>query len=310
MGGVYVLQIIYLLTTITIFVLISVVFNCIFNKNRDLMIRMRSLSRPNSGQEMEELSQPFMARVIKPAFEGMNRLIVRVAPKEIRGKFQRKVTMAGFPYRLKANHWISIMAFMITIIPALTIGFGILARIGQKKLFLTIVVEICVGILLPHLLLSQKIAARKKNIIKSLPDVLDLLTVSVEAGLGFDGALAKVIEKYPGELTEEFSKVLQNIKMGKSKKDALKSMAERVNIPDVTTFISAVVQADQFGVGISNVLKIQSEQIRQKRRQRTQEKAMKAPVKMLIPMVFFIFPTIFSVLIGPIAIKMVKTFFK
>jgi tight adherence protein C len=137
-----------------------------------------------------------------------------------------------------------------------------------------------------------------------------LLTVSVEAGLGFDAALLKVIDKMPGPLADEFKTVLQEVKVGKIKKDALRDMAERVGMQDLTTFLGSVIQAEQFGVSIGNVLRIQSEQMRQKRRQRAQEKAMKAPVKMLIPMVFFIFPTIFSVLLGPIVIKVISTLMK
>lgn len=168
----------------------------------------------------------------------------------------------------------------------------------------------CLGLLFPNLILNKQIVERQKKILNSLPDVLDLLTVSVEAGLGFDGALAKVIDKMPGPVADEFENVLQEMKVGKQKRDALKDMAERVAIHDLTTFVGSIIQADQLGVSIGNVLRLQSEQIREKRRQRAKEKAMKAPVKMLIPMVLFIFPTIFSVLIGPVIIKVIYTFAK
>lgn len=151
---------------------------------------------------------------------------------------------------------------------------------------------------------------RKNEILKTLPDVIDLLTVSVEAGLGFDGALSKVVEKSQGQTANEFNTVIQEMKMGKPKRDALKEMSNRVGLHDMSTFVGAVIQADQLGVSIGNVLRIQSEQMRQKRRQRAQEKAMKAPIKMLIPMVLFIFPTIFTVLIGPVIIRMVDMFMK
>jgi len=150
--------------------------------------------------------------------------------------------------------------------------------------------------------------ARQKVILNSLPDVIDLLTVSVEAGLGFDGALMKVVEKKPGPLASEFDKVLQEIKVGKPKRDALRDLAQRIDIQDFTAFIGAVVQADQFGVAIANVLRIQAEQIREKRRQRARERAMKVPVKMLIPMVVFIFPTLFIVLLGPVVLQIIEQF--
>jgi tight adherence protein C len=128
--------------------------------------------------------------------------------------------------------------------------------------------------------------------------------------MSFDGALVRVVEKKPGPLASELEKVIQEIKVGRQKKDALSDMAKRLDIGELTTFIGAVVQADQFGVGIANVLKIQAEQMREKRKQRAQEKAMKAPVKMLIPMVMFIFPTLFVVLLGPVVIQIIEEFSK
>ena len=139
-----------------------------------------------------------------------------------------------------------------------------------------------------------------------MPDVLDLLTVSVEAGLGFDAALQRVVQKMTGAISVEFAKTLQEIKMGKHRREALRDLGLRTGIDDLNTFISAIVQADQLGVSIGNVLRVQSEQMRRKRRQRIEEKAMKAPIKMLIPMVLFIFPTIFIVLLGPAAMQMIE----
>lgn len=142
---------------------------------------------------------------------------------------------------------------------------------------------------------------------KELPDVLDLLTVSVESGLGFDAALQKVVRKTKGPLSNEFNKTLQEIKMGKARRDALRDLANRTGVEDLSTFIGAIIQADQLGVSIGNVLRIQSKQMRQIRKQRIEEKAMKAPIKMLLPMVFFIFPTLFLVLLGPAAIQLIES---
>jgi len=141
-----------------------------------------------------------------------------------------------------------------------------------------------------------------------MPDIMDLLTVSVEAGLGFDAALSKVVDKMPGTLSEEFVVLLSEIKIGKTRKDAMYQMADRIGVPDFRSFISAVVQADQLGVSLGRVLRIQSDQIRVNRKQRIQEKAMKAPIKMLIPMVVFIFPAIFIVLLGPTVINLIHMF--
>ncbi|RKD28784.1 type II secretion system F family protein [Thermohalobacter berrensis] len=136
------------------------------------------------------------------------------------------------------------------------------------------------------------------------------MTVSVEAGLSFDGALERLINNIEGILSHEFSRVLSEIRMGKSRKEALKDMSTRCGVSDLTALIGALIQADELGVGVSNVLRVQSVQMRQKRRQRAQEKAMKAPVKMLFPLIFFIFPAIFVVLLGPAVIKIIEIFGK
>jgi tight adherence protein C len=155
------------------------------------------------------------------------------------------------------------------------------------------------GYYLPIMQLNSQIKRRQNNIIKALPDALDLLTICVEAGLGFDSAMGKVYEKWDNDLAVAFGRVIQEIQLGKQRRDALRDMATRMEVPDVTTFTAAIIQADQLGVSIAKILRIQSDQMRVKRRQRAQEKAQQAPVKMLIPMVFLIFPSIWIVLLGP-----------
>lgn len=166
------------------------------------------------------------------------------------------------------------------------------------------------GYLFPRSWQKAQIKKKRAEIEKSLPDVLDLLTVSVEAGLGFDAALLKVVEKQKGALAEEFFKVLQEIKMGRPRRDALKDLSKRHPIEDLSNLIAALVQADQLGIPIAGVLRNQSKQIRQKHRQRTEEKAQKAPVKMMIPLVFFIFPSIFIIILGPAVIQIIDMFAK
>ena len=162
------------------------------------------------------------------------------------------------------------------------------------------------GWLIPDFGLKAKSDRRQVQIQKSLPDTLDLLCVSVEAGLGFDAAVAKVVEKSTGPLAEEFGRLLQEIRMGKPRRAALKDMAHRSQVEDLSTFITAIIQADQLGVSIGNVLNIQSQEMRRKRRQRAEEAAMKAPIKMLFPLIFFIFPALFVVLLGPALIQIME----
>jgi len=155
--------------------------------------------------------------------------------------------------------------------------------------------------------LGNKISTRKNSVIKSLPDALDLLTICVEAGLGFDQAMQKVAEKWEDELSRSFARVLHEVRLGKIRREALRDMAERLDVSDVTSFIAAVIQAEQLGVSIAKVLRIQSDQMRVRRRQRAEEKAHQAPVKMLFPMVFLIFPAIWVVLLGPAILQVMAT---
>jgi tight adherence protein C len=147
--------------------------------------------------------------------------------------------------------------------------------------------------------LSGKIRRRQQEIIKAMPDALDLLTICVEAGLGFDAAMAKVAEKWDNELSRAFGRVIQEIRLGKPRREALREMDRTTGVPDITSFVAAIIQADQLGVSMAKVMRIQSEQMRIRRRQRAEEKAHQAPVKMLFPLVFLIFPAIYVVLLGP-----------
>jgi len=166
------------------------------------------------------------------------------------------------------------------------------------------------GLFLPIYWLKHRIRDRQQEIERSLPEILDLIMVSVEAGLGFDAALLKVTQKQTGVLSQEFGIVLQEIKMGRPRRESLKDMAQKNNVDDLSNVIASLIQADQLGISMGNVLKNQSKQIRQKRRQRAQEQAQKAPVKIMIPLVFFIFPSIFIVILGPAAIKVMNIFSK
>jgi tight adherence protein C len=159
---------------------------------------------------------------------------------------------------------------------------------------------------LPEMWLKAQISRRQALITRMLPDALDLMTISVEAGLGFDAAIGKVTEKFEGPIAEEFAKALHEMRMGKPRREALKDMAVRNDVPDLSQFISALVQADKLGVSIANVLRVQSDQMRLRRKQRAEEAAMKAPIKMSIVLVFFIFPTILIVLLGPAMIALVN----
>jgi len=258
----------------------------------------------------DELGGSFKDRIIKPVLEGVGKAVLRLAPKEMIANMERKIIMAGRPYSWGVKNWLGIQAFMVLGLPVLVLLLYIQLRMNVSDLFIITLASVIIGLLFPNMLLNSKIRKRQSEITKSLPDIMDLLTVSVEAGLTFDSALSKVIEKMPGPLAREFETVLQEIKVGKSKKEALYQMSDRIGVQDLRSFVSAVVQADQLGVSLGRVLRLQAEQIRRNRKQRISEKAMKAPIKMLIPMVVFIFPVIFIVLLGPVVINLIDMFAK
>ena len=265
--------------------------------------------RTDGAQDVDEVySRSFSDRVVKPALDGIGRFLMRMAPAEKVAGLEKKIIMAGRPYGLSAKNWYGIQTVFTTLLPLGLFLLMIRAKADLPKAILVVAAIVAIGFLLPNLILNGKIRDRQKSVLKTMPDVMDLLTVSVEAGLGFDSALSKVVEKMPGVLSEEFQVLLSEIKIGKLRKDAMYQMADRIGLQDFRSFISAVVQADQLGVSLGRVLRIQSDQIRLNRKQRIQEKAMKAPIKMLIPMVIFIFPAIFIVLLGPTAISLIHMF--
>ncbi len=293
------------------FLFIYLILNRLYRTRLSVLSRLDKMKgQKNNLEQNDELEEPFYHRIIKPLGENISSLIYKATPGGIKNRLDERVTMAGNPFGLGVNGWLLIKTICNIVIPIISIVCIILSRNYDKSILIGIITAIIILYFFPNVILGQMTKHRQKNIINSLPDVLDLLTVSVEAGLSFDGAVSRLTKKLQGPLPDEFSRVLNEIKMGKSRKIALKDMSSRCGVADLTTFIGSIIQADELGVGISNVLRVQSGQMRQKRRQRAQEKAMKAPIKMLFPLVFFIFPTIFAVLLGPAMIKMMNEFVK
>jgi len=218
-----------------------------------------------------------------------------------------KLTAAGI------KNWSSAEWKVLNVITAFTVAFiAAIISFFMSSPFLGKLEIILIGFVLGHLSpnfwLKSKIRKRQEEIIRTLPDIMDLIMVSVEAGLGFDAAMAKVVEKQKGVMAEEFNNVLQEIKVGKPRRQALKDMAAKNNVEDLSNVIASLVQADQLGISMGSVLRNQANQIRQKRKQRAQEKAQKAPVKIMIPLVFFIFPSVFIVILGPAFLNIMEAF--
>ncbi|CAN5525181.1 type II secretion system F family protein [soil metagenome] len=256
------------------------------------------VDNPTTMEELE-LMLPFSERVLAPVILKVARSASRLTPRSNIEKLKQNLLEAGSPSKVGPSEFLGLRLVVGGVAGgAFFLMFVVTgASLGQLLLFPLVIAGI--GYMIPGIWLSRKIKARKNEIQMSLPDAIDLLTISVEAGLGFDPALQRVAEKWDNELTREFRRMLSEIRMGKSRREALREMANRVNIDDLNVFIASVVQADQLGVSISQVLRVQSKQMRLRRRQRAEEKAHKAPIKMLFPMILLIFPAMYVVILGP-----------
>ncbi len=255
-----------------------------------------------------ELQAPLFDRTLRPLAGRLSGVGKRLTSPSKVGRTERRLAMAGNPGNLRTVDFLGLkvlLAGIFSVGALLILGvvfgnfvFGFFAGIGFALL----------GFVLPDFWLGRHVSDRKKRILRAVPDTLDLLTISVRAGLGFDGALAKVVEKTSGPLADEFRRVLAEVRMGKARRDALRDVVARTDVPALTNFIGAIIQAEQLGVAISKVLQIQSEQLRIERRQRAEELAAKAPIKMLFPLVGCIFPSMFIVILGPAIILIALNF--
>ncbi|HET9497594.1 MAG TPA: type II secretion system F family protein [Candidatus Limnocylindria bacterium] len=255
--------------------------------------------------EEAELEQPFFERAVRPIVQRLSKLGRRGAQGNMVEVAEGRLHRAGYPGGLRGADWMGVKV-LSAIVFAIAFAIIFIAISGFPLNILFAVGGLAVGYMAPEFWLGRKIRQRQTDMILQLPDALDLLTISVEAGLGFDAALAKVVEKMEGPLIAEFRQALAEVRMGRLRRDALRDVATRCDVQPVTNFIGAIVQAEQLGVPIAKVLQIQSQQLRIERRQRAEEAAAKAPVKMLFPMVGCIFPTIFIVILGPAIVTVVR----
>jgi tight adherence protein C len=262
------------------------------------------VTQPKTLEEME-LQAPLGDRVLRPIVQRLSRVANRGDSGGVIARADAKLERAGYPGGLRGADWMGVK-LLSTIV--LGIGVGLLMLlIGRVQLALLFgVAGAGLGYMAPEFWLGGKAKKRSFAMVLQLPDALDLLTISVEAGLGFDAALAKVVEKMDGPLITEFRQALAEIRMGRTRRDALRDVVARAGSQPISNFIGAIVQAEQLGVPIAKVLQIQSQQLRIERRQRAEELAAKAPVKMLFPMVGCIFPTIFIVILGPAIITVMS----
>lgn len=262
----------------------------------------------NSLEEIE-LSQPITERVIFPLARRMGEIALRFTPQNALTQIQQKLDMAGNPGGIEPTMFLA-FRFLGLPLGLLVILLGNLLPKGNffdKHGLLIALPASVLGFYLPDLLLKARIDRRQDAVRKAMPDALDLLTICVEAGLGFEQAMAKVYEKWDNEISRAFGRVIREIQLGKIRRDALKDMADRLGIPEMTSFVAAIIQSELLGVSMAQVLRIQADQMRIRRRQIAEEKAHQAPIKMLIPMGIFIFPSICIVLMTPALLILISS---
>ena len=267
-----------------------------------------SSSQPLSIQEVE-LGQPFSERVLLPLIKQTSRWFDWMIPQTRRNALRIRLAQAGNPGNMLPGDYSGLKGLCTCVTVSLAGGYLLLSH---TKLDLTTLLTFgaisAIGFVAPDFWLSRQIKQRQAALVNTLPDAMDLLTITVEAGLSFDNGLQEIVAKWDNDLGNEFARVLRDVGMGQTRREALNALAERTGIPDLNSFVNALNQAEELGVSIGRVLRTQSEELRVRRRQRAQECANQAPIKMMFPLVFLIFPAIFAVLLGPAVPQLLETF--
>jgi len=282
------------------------------NQEEDpLATRLAEYSQRGDVTSLEEieLSQPFADRVVLPVVRRLGELSTRFTPQHVLEQTRKKLEMGGNPGRIDASTFLVLHFVVAGVFGGLVFLLSLMSTTFTLPIKMLLVVLFTVlGYFFPDLYLKSRIDRRQKSVRKAMPDALDLLTICVEAGLGFEAAMAKVNEKWENELSMALGRVIREIQLGKIRREAMRDMADRLGIAEMTSFVAAVIQSELLGVSMAKVLRIQADQMRVKRRQRAEEEAHKAPIKMIIPLGIFVFPSLMIVLLTPAALKIWRSF--
>ncbi len=260
------------------------------------------------GENEAEIQESFSERVLMPLWKNLKIKFQKSLDKEKANQLELRLAQAGYPFGWSAIEFKIIQTFILVFMPIIGFGFTYMLNLENHLKLLFSMLSFIVGFIGPSMYLKSKMQKRNKEALKELPDTLDLLTISLEAGLGFDAALSKVVSKKSGVLSDEFTFALEEIRIGKTRKEALGGIQERLQIDELKNLIYSIIQAEKLGIGMVSVLRVQTEEIRGKRKNRAEEAAMKAPIKMLFPLVLFIFPTLFIILLGPAILQFMESF--
>jgi tight adherence protein C len=268
--------------------------------------RLAALHGSDGGEPSRE-SLTVTQRLVRPLTVGLGQSLARALPTNFMARMEERLVLAGEPMTASTFMALRLVCFVLFVgLPLMLLAGGFM-KMSLTGIALTGGFTI-VGVVLPTLWVQQRISQRQTQIIKTLPDAFDLITTCVEAGLGLDAALARVAEKVEGAFADELARALREIGLGKQRRDALRELGQRTGVPDLVSFVNAVIQAERMGSSVGAVLRVQAAQLRMRRRQRAEEQAYKAPVKMIFPLVLFIFPTLFIVILGPAIITIMKDF--
>ncbi|MGH2790971.1 MAG: type II secretion system F family protein [Actinomycetota bacterium] len=299
-----------LVATFSTVVIAGLVIDLVLARRRRVVDLLESqIEHMTSSVREQVLSRSFVERVISPVVAGLGSVVRRITPYGMNDRIEHKLALAGSPAR-----W-DVERIGATKVLGGLAGGGLAALLGltsgASPLRIAVMTVGLAGLafVTPDVLLSGMATRRQEQIRKALPDTMDLLTISVEAGIGFDGALAQVVHKVPGELSDEIARMLQEVQLGESRVDAFKNLAQRTKVEELDSFVLAMIQADVFGVSVSKVLRAQAAELRTRRRQRAERKAMQVPVKILFPTIFCVLPSLLVVILGPAVIRIANDLF-
>lgn len=292
-----------------VFCFVSLVYRAQSKQRSSIRTRLNIIEETRTGDEVQEpISLPFQWRILKPLGKKLVRFFTGLLPVNIRNGVEQKLAQAGNPRGMRAGAFITIVVTGGILFAVAVFATAVLLRAGLIMALLYSIAAILGSIIIASLWLVSAVDRRVREIDRALPDAIDLLVVSVEAGLGFDLALVKVTEKMQGPLTEEFRKALQEMRMGKPRQAALRDLSRKVGSHHLATFISMVIQGTQMGITMGQILRSQSEAMRLLRRQRLEEAIMKLPIKMVFPLVLCIFPALLIIIMGPALLQFIKAF--
>jgi len=291
------------ITSVTVFAAVTLLVTALRTRQVDpVAARLRAV-QAGIRQRNPILEQPFITRAIVPAASGIARFLMRLMPSTWLQETERWLLWAGNPVTLPG---------FVLIWAAMVIGFGLcpvlITSSSDASPVVVIIagaIGVAAGVFLPQFWLRMRVSERQYQTRKGLPDAIDLMTTSVEAGLSLDAALVRVAEYQAGPFQDELTRALQDMTLGKSRRDALEEICERLNVPEVLNFVQTVNQAEATGAPIGQVLRVQAEQVRIGRRQAAEAQAQRAPLLMIIPLILFIFPSLFVVLLAPVALTII-----